>query len=135
MIEIDKNPRERDLRVFAWILPVFLAVVGALCWRSGWLRTAVIVWAGGFVVSIVALAVPSARRRLYLGWMYATYPIGWVISHALLAIIFFAVATPIALVLRILGRDPMLRRFDKGAASYWVARKTNPDRRRYFRQF
>jgi len=135
MIEINRNPSRRDLLIFASILPLFFGVVGALFWRDGSTRIGAAIWIVGAVTSVTALAGAPARRRLYLGWMYASYPIAWVASRVILAAIYFVVATPIALWLRAIGRDPMLRSFDKAADSYWVQRTPNRDRRRYFRQF
>lgn len=52
-----------------------------------------------------------------------------------LAVIYFAVVTPLALALRALGRDAMHRTFDKRAGFYWVMRDRNRDPADYFRQF
>jgi hypothetical protein len=84
----------------------------------------------------VGLLVPQAIRWVYVGWMLAAFPIGWLVSHLLLAAIFFGVIMPIGLILRVLGRDPMRKSFDRSASTYWIARPTEPtDSRRYFRQF
>lgn len=45
-----------------------------------------------------------------------------------MAVVFFGVLTPVALVMRLSGRDPLRRRFDRDAASYWLARDSRPDR-------
>jgi hypothetical protein len=53
-----------------------------------------------------------------------------------LALVYYGVLTPIGLVMKLFGYDPMKKRFDSGAATYWVKRpgeKTGP--KRYFRQF
>ena len=135
MIEINRNPSRRDLLVFASILPVFFGIAGALAWRAGAPFGAELLWAVGIAVSLAAFAAPAARRGLYVGWMYATYPIAWTVSHMILAAIFFLVATPIALMLRAIGRDPMQRRLDRAAGSYWVLRQQRRGGGRYFRQF
>jgi len=86
-------------------------------------------------VMVTYYAAPALRRPIYLGWMYASYPIGWAVSHVLLAIIYFVVLTPVGLVVRVCGHDPMQRRFDRQAASYWIERQPGGDVKRYFRQF
>jgi hypothetical protein len=43
---------------------------------------------------------------------------------------FFAVLTPIGLVLRLVGRDRLRLRPDPAAATYWISRGAGPDRRR-----
>jgi hypothetical protein len=74
-------------------------------------------------------------RRVYVGMMYATFPIGWVVTHVLLTAIYFAVFTPIGLALRLAGRDPMTRRLDPAATTYWIRRERTPQPRDYFSQF
>jgi hypothetical protein len=135
MIEINKNPSSRDLLVFAAALPVLFAVIGAMRWHAGSADTAKIVWGAGLVLTLLVFAVKSARKWLYVGWMYAAFPLAWTLSHLLLAAAFFLVATPIALLLRALRVDPMRRTFDRTARSYWIVRQTKRDDARYFRQF
>ena len=135
MIEINKNPSRRDLLVFAGALLLLFGVIGALRWHAGSPGAALSWWIGGLVLSVLLVAVPRAGRWLYLGWVYAVYPIAWTVSHLVLAIAYFLVATPIAFALRALGRDPMRRQFEKSANSYWVLRTPRRDDASYFRQF
>ena len=67
--------------------------------------------------------------------MYAALPIGWTISHVVLAAVFYVVMTPIGILMKMLGHDPMQRSFDRAAPTYWLERKGDPDPRRAFRQF
>ena len=78
---------------------------------------------------------PASRKRIYVGWMFAVFPIGWVVSHLLLGVVYFLVLTPIGLTLRALGRDPLERRFDQSASSYWVRHDPATQVKRYLRQF
>lgn len=134
MFLIDRSPSRRDLLIFTALLPVFFGLVGAQRWYGGSPQTAKALWIGGLVVTLLATVAPGLRRRLYFGWMVAVSPIAWVVSHAILLGIYALVATPTALVLRALGRDPMQRRFDRASDSYWVRRPPAPARERYFRQ-
>ena len=56
-------------------------------------------------------------------------------GYLLLVIIFYLIVTPLGLVMRMLGRDPMQRKFDRSAASYWIERPQHDETARYFRQF
>jgi len=68
-------------------------------------------------------------------WMTVMYPIGWAISHALLALVYFGWVTPIGLLMRLFGYDPMRRRLTRQKASHWVRRKPIGNINRYFRQY
>ena len=89
----------------------------------------------GAGLTALYFAVPPLRRPLFLGWIYATFPIGWTISHLLMAVIYYGVLTPIGLVLRLCGKDPVEKEIDSGRSSYWVEHPTKTDASRYFRQF
>ena len=136
LIEINKNPSQRELKWFGVLLAVFFTIVaGLLWWRASQPTAAVVALGLGLVLVVVYAAFPGLRRWVYLGWMYAALPIGWVVSHVLLGIIFYLIMTPIGLTMRLFGYDPMSRRFDRGADTYWVRRDPESDTRRYFRQF
>lgn len=92
----------------------------------------------GIVGAAGALGTLASRpigRALYRGWMFAALPIGWTISHILLGMVYFLVFTPIGLVMRLLGKDPMERRFEPSAPTYWIKRPPPAEASRYFRQF
>ena len=135
MIDVDRDPSRRTLRLFALLLPVFFGGLGAERWQHGSVRLAATLWVVGCVVGAVAFASPRVARRLHVGWMIAVSPLAWVVSHVALLAIYLFVATPTAFVLRLSRRDPLARRFDESAASYWVRRAPERARARYFRQF
>jgi hypothetical protein len=74
-------------------------------------------------------------KPIFVGWMYASFPIGFVVSHIVIGVIFYLVITPIGLMMRLFGRDTMYRSFDREAATYWVSHDPGLDRARYLRQF
>ena len=78
---------------------------------------------------------PPLLRPVYQLWMLAVYPIGWTVSHIVMALLFYLVFTPVGLIMRACGRDPMQRKFDRQATTYWQRRPPEQDKRRYFRQF
>ena len=137
LIEINRNPTRRDLRLFACLgLPAFLGLVGALLWWRGapGLVSGGLWTAGGFLVG-VGLVAPQATRLLYVGWMTLLFPVGWVVSHLVLGLVFFGVLTPMGLLMRLVGRDQLRRRRDPETVSFWVPREGPTDPERYFHQF
>jgi len=136
MLTIDRHPPDRQLRSFGMLLAIFVPLLGAMFWwRTGRLNVGVTVWAVGGVLTAVYWLLPALRRTVYVGWMYAAFPIGWTVSHLLMAIIFYGAITPIGWVLRVSGRELLPRRFDRAARTYWVPRVRNDDIGRYFRQY
>ena len=136
LIEFNRNPSRRELNWFGALFALFFGLIGGLIW---WKLEAPIVtfvlWSVAAVITLLYYALSPIRKPLYLGWMSLAFPIGWVVSHALLAFIYYLVVTPIGGLMRLFGRDPMERRFDRGAESYWMEHDPAGDPARYFRQF
>lgn len=135
MIEINKNPSLRTLRQFSLAMAVFAAIVGYVAFgRTGAWLIAAVIWATGAAVAALGLARPPSILAVYLCLSYLTAPIGIVVSLILLGIVYYMVVTPIGILMRLIGRDPLQRRRDAEGDSYWLQRQeTPPDS--YFRQF
>jgi ABC-type uncharacterized transport system permease subunit len=67
--------------------------------------------------------------------MAVALPIGFVVSTILMMVIYYLIMTPIGLVMRIFGYDPMRVRPAAGTESFWIERPRSSDVRRYFRQY
>ena len=136
MLTIDCHPPKEQLRLFGVLLAIFVVIFGGLIWwRTGRLETGRTIWMAGGVLTAIYWLIPPVRRLVFVGWMYAAFPIGWTISHLLMAAIFYGVVTPIAWILRASGRDPLFRSFDRSAKSYWLPHERPDDISRYFRQY
>ncbi len=135
MIEINRNPSRRELFWFGILLAVFVALAGLILrLRFDLPRAGEFVWGVGAGLLFVYLIAPPSRKLIYLAWMYAVFPIGWAVSHLLLALIYYLVLTPIGLLMRVLGHDAMKQKFDRQAPTYWEQHRP-AERERYFRQF
>ena len=134
----DKHePTALELRYFGLMLAAFLGLVGALArWR--W-QAPVAAWLLGSLALVVAVtyyALPPLRRPLLLAWRTAVLPAERTVSYVALAIVYYLVFTPVALLLRLLGRDPLERGFEPEAESYYfVRRRVESDPAQYFRQY
>jgi hypothetical protein len=137
LFEIDRNPPARVLRLFGGIwLPLFLAIAGVVVLRrTGEIAVPAALWGAAALSIGVALAKPAWIRWLYVGLMVVTWPIGWVLSHVVLALIYYGVITPAGLLMRALGKDPLRKHGSREAASYWRPRRPPADVERYFRQY
>lgn len=145
LIALNWSPDQRVLRQFGWIACAAGVLGGVLVWRGWWLTW--LVDDGGRVAVAAAMAAigvgsgvasllrPSINRPLFLLLSLVTYPIGFVVSIVVLAVLFFVVITPVAALLKLLGRDPLLRRFDRNLRSYWVDARPARPKEDYFRQY
>jgi MFS family permease len=145
MIEIDWKPDERTLRQFGLIALVGFSFLAAIAWFETFIfamglgdaRQAV---AGTFAVlaglsALFSLVAPKANLPIYLGLTLLSYPIGFVLSYLIMGFLFFVMITPVGLFFRLTGRDPMHRRFDSEATTYWTDARPRRGKEGYFRQF
>ncbi len=127
---------DRTIRQFAGLWIVFF---GALALWQGLGRGATgagLTWAAlALTLGPLGLWQPGVLRPVYRTWMLLAFPLGWVVSHLLLGLLFFGLFTPVALLFRLLGRDALERRLSPDQETYWKERAAPTTTRRYLRQF
>jgi len=135
LIEIDIHPTRKQLRVFGAGWLVFFGVLAATAWWGGSGGAAVALGIVGVAVPAAGACVPHLMRIVYVAMTYLTLPIGLVVSFLVLAGVYYLVLTPTGLIMRACGRDPMARRIDRQADTYWTPRREARGAGRYFQQF
>jgi hypothetical protein len=135
MIAIQWNPSEKQLRQFAGIwFPAFCGLVGySIGHKTGHWSEVEIGWVLAGLLSVGGLVLPVLIRPIFVGLILLTFPIGWVVSHLLLGLIFYGVVAPIGLILRISGHDPLQLKKPSGN-SVWKTSIGKTDATRYLRQ-
>ena len=133
--DVTAKPSRARLRQFAGLF--FVIFIGLALWRAGHGVSGAETWAfavAGVLVGAMGLLRPSAVYAVYLTWMIAAFPIGWLVSRVIVLAMFVAVFTPAGFVSRMCGRDPLtLQR--RPAGSYWSTKPGPTGVRDYFRQF
>jgi len=136
MIEINFQPTNKQLRIFGGTLAVFAFLVGAIVYH----RSSSLVWAGSvtaiiFTIAAIGLLLPRFMRMVYVTWMICVFPIGWIISHTVMAVVYYGLFTPVGFLRRTFFGDPLTRRLDRTADSYWHELEPTENKQSYFRQF
>ena len=129
------NAGTRQLRSFGITLGVaVLVIAGILHWRD---ISGVIVVAGiGLVLITAGIAIPKSLRLLYKPWMTLAIVLGFIMTRVLLSAIYVFLFVPTGLLMRLFGKDPLRRRLDPNAKTYWIPKQYDaeaPDRlERYY---
>jgi hypothetical protein len=89
----------------------------------------------GTSLGAVLYALPQIALPFYCFWFFISCCIATVVSNLLLVIFFYLILTPVGLLMRLIGRQPVQRAPDKQAATYWRDVDQVQDNRRYFSQF
>ena len=137
LIEMNWHPTKRECRRFgvtALVASTLVALV-LVWWKDLSPVWALVIFAAGAAVFGLALASDRLIRPVYVGLTLVTWPIGYVLSVVVMAVFYFGVLTPIGLVCRLLGRDPLHRRWDADASTYWTPHRPAEHAGRYFNQF
>jgi hypothetical protein len=136
VVNVNRTPSRRQLNQFGFIWLGFLVLFGVLAWfKFHAPPVAVGLWVAAIVVPAVGWLVPVVMRWVFVGMSYAAWPIGFVVSHLVLAVVYYLVLTPIGVIMRLFGYDPMTRRRSTRDGSRWVKRATDRGPESYFRQF
>lgn len=136
LIDVNWNPPRRQLRQFAVMFLIFIGGLGTvLYFRGKPLVVSEVLWNLAWIVGLVGLVFPPLVRPVYVAMMAVALPIGFVVSTILMLIIYYLILTPIGLVMRLFGYDPMRMRPAAGQESFWIERPQASDVRRYFRQY
>lgn len=137
LLEVDWKPTDKVLRQFAAIwFPLACLALSLMTWKwtNSW-NWAIIPTIFAIILAPLAYWIPAVARAIFVGWMTAAFPIGWIVSHLLMGSIYFLLITPMGLAMRLCGRDTMGHRFDESRESYWVPHQSAKDNKQYFRQY
>ncbi|SRR5258706_8006770 len=135
LMKINKNPSHKELRQFGWTLIIGFGILGTLFFWRGKLDGAYGLWGIGGSLGILSLFVPFAAKSLYRLWMGWAFIMGTVVTRVILALLFFVVITPVALLFRLFGRDALRLKKDPTASSYWTDHRKMTDKSYYQRLF
>jgi hypothetical protein len=134
--DIQFRPSARVLRQFAGL---WLVSFGALAAWEGAVRQHLALAAALAVLAAtvgpLGLIWPDVVRPIYVGWMVLAFPLGWILSQAILCLMYYGLLTPISIAFRVVGRDSLHRAWHSNAQTYWLPKATPKDLRRYLRQF
>lgn len=116
----------KGLREFAFVTGAIVAVLFGLL--LPWLFDAGLpIWPWIFfgVLALWGLIVPMSLRPVYHGWMRFGLVMSRITTPLILGIVFYVMITPIGLIRRTFGTDPLRRDLDD-ADSYRVPSKRAP---------
>jgi hypothetical protein len=112
-------PSNRTFGLF--MAAVFTAIAAYLSTTHNLVETAITALLAALFAGL-ALLKPTFLTPLNRAWMTLGALLGLVVSPIVLGILFFALFTPLAVVLRIAGRDELRIRRSPAGLSYWRLR-------------
>jgi len=85
----------------------FLLLLAAVLWWRGRIPTAQVLASVGTVLVVLGLTAPKLLKYPSMAWWKFAMVLGYVNARIILTIAFLIVLTPLSLIWRLLGRDPL----------------------------
>ena len=115
-------PKAGSERGFGIVFAVVFTVIGLWPLLDGApVRVWALVAAAGFLAA--GLLTPGLLKPLNRAWYLFGLGLHRIVNPLIMGLLFFLTVTPIALIMRAMGKDPLHRAFDPDAASYWIERE------------
>ena len=124
----------RTARKTVLIVGVVLLGIGLWSvWRAYPLRSQIFCGLAAYLLLLGALA-PRWCVPFHDGWMKLAHVLGWINTRLLLGVLYYGIFSPLGVVRRLAGSDPLNRR--RRRESYWIPRpKLRQDREQFERLF
>jgi hypothetical protein len=125
----------KDIRKFGITAFLFF---GILCAVGIWRQKPVPIYLFGFLscLGLGFILIPGILEPVYRGWLNIAHFIGQVITTLMLAIAYYVVITPAALLKRLFGGRPLPLSPDPDASTYWVSREEPAQpKERFYKRF
>ena len=112
----------KDIRKFGLIALCFF---GILCAVGIWREKVFVTYFFGFLalLGLGLVILPHQLKPVYNGWLRVAHFIGKAVTTSMLALTYYIVMTPAALLKRIFGGRPLPVKPDRSAVTYWVDRQ------------
>jgi multidrug transporter EmrE-like cation transporter len=119
--QLKRTPKA--LRKFAYLVGPLLLIIAAEGVYKHWNTTGVFLL---FTIAILLLACGAIRPQylstVYGVWMGMAFALGWIVSRAILILLFYLVITPVGMLARLFGKKFIDTDFPGTKDSYWIPR-------------
>ncbi|MFH1837852.1 MAG: SxtJ family membrane protein [Candidatus Omnitrophota bacterium] len=115
-----KEATIRDLRQFGIVLGLILGVFGSIHLLKG--HTSAYPWffGAGSISLILGIFTPRFLSSPFIIFTKVAHAIGWFNTRVILIVVYFVILTPISLIMRLFGKDPLNRNSNANNESYWI---------------
>ena len=100
---------------------VFFALSAWSWWKGSW--AVPYLFGVAVIFAVITLLRAEWLAPLNRAWMRLADLLNRIVSPIVLGAMYYAVLTPFGLAMRLAGRDPMRKRFEPAAPTYWIARQ------------
>ena len=119
MLDVDIND-SREQRKFGLSTAAVLGVLGLLRFAlHHFAHVPYVLWSFALLFAALGLLAPAALRPVLRVAVPLAEKMNWLMTHVVLFIAFYVLITPAALLYRLFAGDPLHRKWDPAAPTYW----------------
>ncbi|MDH4079259.1 MAG: SxtJ family membrane protein [Nitrospira sp.] len=121
-----QQPTPKELRQFGFIVGGVFSVIGL--WPTVFRGESPRLWAMilGCLLIVLGAIAPLYLKQVHRGWMKIGHVLGSINTRIILGIIYYLLITPMGIVMRLMGKDPMRRAVGGKVDTYRVIRSVRP---------
>lgn len=112
---------KKEYKKFGILMGVVFTLISSLLFWNEY-SGAIYYLSTGVIFAAIALISPVLLKYLYNIWMTFAAIMGYIMSRLILSLIFIIMFTPVGLITRLIRKDLLKMKWDKGAKSYWIIR-------------
>jgi len=117
---------KEELRKFGLVMALFIALIFGILmpWMLSAREISPWPWILSAIFFLLSLVYPAGLKIVHKPWMYLGHFMGIINTNIILTLIFYLVFTPVALIFKLIGKDPMERKLNSNATtSHWKSSK------------
>ncbi|MEO0454640.1 MAG: hypothetical protein AAFY98_10955 [Verrucomicrobiota bacterium] len=134
MLNIQWKPDQSTLRQFSLICLPGFGIISLICYFKFEITTLAIFFGIlALALPVIGMVFPRSIRIVYVFLQIVAFPVGWVISHIVMALIYYGIFSLIGLFFRTSKRDLLGIRQHDQRHSYWKKKEQQKDVRSYYR--
>ena len=132
---IDSKTTLKTMRSFAITICVASCIIGAfLLFKNN--TSGIFFFGFGILFCLTGFLLPSALPPVYKAWMKLAELMGIVMTHVLLAILYYLVFAPLGSIMKLFGHFKTFRNFGEECETYWITRENgDAGKERYEKMF
>jgi hypothetical protein len=136
-VSLNLRPTEKQLRDFSDVALCMCNIIGVVLFLTDKIPAGGLVCfcLGGVSVYLLSRIRVCFIKPLYQGMMLISFPFGWLISFVVMGLFYYGIITVVSVVFKFMGRDPLQRKYDKNAKTYWIPYHAKRQSEDYFHQF
>lgn len=110
---------------FGLVFVLVFLVIGLWPLIGDWANfTGIRIWAVGIALAllVVSFAIPRLLAPANGLWIRFGFLLGRIMNPIIMGVLFFIVLSPVAVVMRLSGKDILSLKQNRGAKTYWIVR-------------